>query len=156
MMTVRLRLPGVLAGWFLFERTQGHQTVSRLRMRCWPWDCDIYRHMNNSRYLALMDLGRYHFIFASGLWREIHRHQAYPVMVRAEIDYRRSIHPFEAFVLQTSQHRIGKSSVIVSQRFLVGDEVAAEALVTVTFVRRGRPTDVMPLLEPLGHLAVMP
>lgn len=151
MMTVRLRLPGILAGWLLFERKRGDQSASRIPMRCWPWDCDIYRHMNNSRYLALMDLGRYHLIFATGLWREIRRQKAFPVMVRAEIDYKRSIHPFERFVLETSRHRVGRTSVVLRQRFLVADEVAAEALVTIAFVKKGRPTEVAPLLEPLGH-----
>lgn len=153
MMTVRLRLPGIVAGWFLRERSKGERTASRLSLRCWPWDCDVYRHMNNSRYLALMDLGRYHFVLVSGLWREIWRHRAFPVLARAEIDYRRPIHPFQKFVLETAQHRIGRTSVVLSQRFVMDGQVAAEALVTVTFVKGGRPTEVAPLLQPLAHLA---
>ncbi len=156
MMTVRLRLPGILAHWFLLERPKGPQPISRVAMRCWPWDCDVYRHMNNSRYLGLMDLGRYHFIFCSGLWREIHRQKAYPVMVRAEIDFRRSIRMFGKFVLESSSMRVGQKSVVVRQRFLMGEEVAAEAQVTITFVKNGRPTEVAPLLAPLGELVAGP
>ena len=65
MMTVRTRLWGVLARWWLFERKLSPTGESRLSMRCWWSDCDINRHMNNSRYLALMDVGRYHFILRS-------------------------------------------------------------------------------------------
>ncbi len=32
--------------------------ISVLRFRAWLWDLDLSLHMNNGRYLSLMDLGR--------------------------------------------------------------------------------------------------
>ncbi|MBM3270921.1 MAG: acyl-CoA thioesterase [Candidatus Sericytochromatia bacterium] len=153
MISVRLRVIGVLARWLLAERRRAPVAEDRLELRCWPWDCDILGHMNNARYLSLMDVARWHFTFASGLWRRFRDTRAFPVMVRCEIDFRRSIKPFERFSLVTRPHRAGGRSVVVSQRFLVGDQVAAEALVTLTFIRGGRPAEVSAVLDALPHLA---
>ncbi len=153
MISVRLRVVGVVIRWLLVERGRAPVASSSLALRCWPWDCDVFRHLNNARYLSLMDVGRWHLILASGLWRRIRDTQAFPVMVRGEIDFRRSIKPFERFTLETRQHKVGSRSVVVSQRFLVGDEVAAEALVTLTFLRKGRPVEVAAVLDPLPHMA---
>lgn len=42
---------------------------SHLAMRVWPTDLDVQRHMNNGRYLSLMDLGRMDLLVRSGFWR---------------------------------------------------------------------------------------
>lgn len=40
--------------------------TSVLKMRTWPGDLDINFHMNNGRYLTLMDLGRFNLTIRSG------------------------------------------------------------------------------------------
>ena len=37
-----------------------------LHMRVWPTDLDVLMHMNNGRYLSLMDLGRVDLLVRSG------------------------------------------------------------------------------------------
>jgi len=32
--------------------------VSRITLRVWPTDLDVYNHMNNGVFLTLMDIGR--------------------------------------------------------------------------------------------------
>lgn len=147
MMTVRLRLAKVLARWALKERHQDPQPVSRLAMRCWPTDLDVNRHMNNSRYLALMDVGRYHFLLVSGLWRTVLKERLSPVLVGAEISFKRSIRPGERFVLETLQGEVNNKSVRLVQRFWVGKELAAEAAVTALFLKGGRAQPLGPLLD---------
>lgn len=47
------------------------QDVSKVWFRVWPHDLDPSIHMNNGRYLALMDLGRLDLLIRSGLWRAL-------------------------------------------------------------------------------------
>ncbi|MNX76395.1 Thioesterase superfamily protein [compost metagenome] len=147
MMTVRLRLAAMLTRWFFTERGRAPAPVSRLTMRCGLFDCDINRHMNNSRYLALMDLGRYHLTLVSGLGRELWRRRWFPVLVRAEIDFKRSLKPGDRFVLETSLAEVGTKRVVLAQRFWLGETLAAEALVTGVFVHRGKGQPLAELLE---------
>ena len=45
--------------------------MSVLRFRAWPTDLDPSLHVNNGRYLALMDLGRLDLMVGAGLWRHL-------------------------------------------------------------------------------------
>lgn len=152
MMTVRVRLAAMLARWFIKERGQAPQPVSRIPMRCILADCDINRHMNNSRYLALMDLGRYHLTMVSGLGAELWRRRWFPVLVRAEIDFKRSIKPGERFVLETRLGEVRTKSVVLLQRFWIGETLAAEARVTGVFVHRGQGQPLAEMLEQFRDL----
>lgn len=152
MMTVRLRLGVILARWALWERKAVRTDVSRLAMCCHWTDCDLNRHMNNSRYLALMDLGRYHYVLVSGLARHVLRRGWFPMLVRVEIDFRRPIGPGQRFTLETRITRVGTKSVVLAQRFWLGDELACEALATGLFASKGKAQEVAPLLEERGLL----
>jgi len=153
MMTVRLRLLSILARWWLRERRLPCENVSRLPLRCVVTDCDINRHMNNSRYLALMDLGRYHLVLRSGLWRELLGRKWYPVAASITIDYKKALKPGDRFVLETQQARVGKKSAVLSQKFWVGDVLYAEAEVVVVFLHRGRPVELAGIAEIMPHVA---
>lgn len=153
MMTVRLRLLGILARWWLTERRLPPETVSRLAMRCMWADCDVNRHMNNSRYLALMDLGRYHFVLKTGLWRVMLDRRWGPVAASITIAYKKPLKPGDRFVLETRQARVGKKSAVLSQNFWVGETLYAQAEVVVVFLHRGRPVDLEELGSILPHLA---
>jgi YbgC/YbaW family acyl-CoA thioester hydrolase len=153
MMTVRVRLATVLARWALKERKLEPQAVSRLAMRCWLTDLDINRHMNNSRYLALMDIGRYHFMLVSGLGRELlWRRRLQPVLVRAEVDFKRSLQPGDRFVLETRLVDVGTKRSVLQQRFWRGDELVAEGQVTALFLKKGKSQDISGLIHDYSHL----
>ena len=65
-MNLFLRLFYVLAAGFFRERLKVLDT-SILNLAVFPNDLDIYGHMNNGRYLTLMDLGRMDLIVRTGL-----------------------------------------------------------------------------------------
>lgn len=63
-MNLWLRLLWLLAtARFQVRLAEPTETVA-LGMRVWPGDLDISLHMNNGRYLTIMDLGRLRFCFA--------------------------------------------------------------------------------------------
>jgi len=57
--------------WLKVRRGSVEQQLnsSRLPLRVWPNDLDLFGHMNNGRYLTLMDLGRLQIVMKSGLLR---------------------------------------------------------------------------------------
>ena len=54
--------------------------VSSLAFRVWPHDLDPSIHMNNGRYLTLMDLGRLDVMLRSGLWRTVMANKWTPIV----------------------------------------------------------------------------
>lgn len=75
--------------------------VSMLRFRVWPNDLDINVHMNNARYLALMDLGRLDLIARGGMWRAVLQQRWQAVIGGALVRYRRPLKPFQRFTLMS-------------------------------------------------------
>ena len=55
------------------------ELASELTFRVWPTDLDVFRHVNNGRYLSFMDLGRTDLIVRSGLWRAMRAHGWTPI-----------------------------------------------------------------------------
>jgi acyl-CoA thioesterase FadM len=107
--------------------------VSVLRFRVWPLDCDTSLHLNNGRYLTLMDLGRLDIMVAGGLWRAVVRHKWTPIASLVTIRFRREIRPFQRFRLETRLLAWEAASVVMEQTFVFeggarDGEVAARAL----------------------------
>lgn len=151
MMTVRLRIAAMLARWALTGRQAPPVATSRLALRCVWTDCDINGHMNNSRYLALMDLGRWHYMLATGLWRFTLDRKWAPVAVRVEIDYKKSLKPGDRFELETEACARTERSVTIRQRFWRDGVLAADAKVVVLFMHKGQVQALAPLLEAVPH-----
>ena len=57
--------------------------------------------MNNGRYLTFMDLGRVHLMAQNGLLKVMVCEKWMPVLAAAEINFIRSIEPFQKFELVT-------------------------------------------------------
>ena len=73
----------------------------RLRMRVLPNDIDINLHMNNARYLNIMDYGRIHLLARTGLLEHIIHSRWKPLVGAAWLTYRRSLPLFSAFTLSS-------------------------------------------------------
>lgn len=71
----------------------------RLHMRVLPNDIDINLHMNNARYLNIMDYGRTHLLARTRLLEHIIHSRWRPLVGAAWLTYRRSLPLFSAFSL---------------------------------------------------------
>lgn len=152
MILYHLRIVWLALRWWLFERHRAPASTSVTVLRCWPTECDINWHLNNSQYLAAMDLGRWHFVLQSGLFGTFWRDRLFPMAVRVEIDYKRSIRPLQRYRIETAIERVGTKSTTFLQRFVAGDSVAAEARVIVVLVREGKSVEVGEVLPRLSNL----
>lgn len=107
--------------------------VSRLRFRVLPSDVDTSMHLNNGRYLALMDFGRLDLMVSSGLWRAVLRHRWTPIASAIKIRFRREIRPFQRFEIASRILAWDEASVVMEQLFIFSGgakdgQVAAHAL----------------------------
>ncbi len=98
---------------------------SVLRMRVWPTDLDLNLHMNNGRYLSLMDLGRFDLVARLGIAREAWRRRWRPLVGAAAIRFRRSLSPFQAFELRSRLLGWSDKYFFIEQRFVHGGHDAA-------------------------------
>jgi acyl-CoA thioesterase FadM len=129
---------------------------SRLRFRVMPGDLDVNLHMNNGRYLSLMDLGRFDLVIRMGLLAQARRRRWRPLVGSSMIRYRRSLEPFRRFTLVTRVLAWDDRWVVFEQRFERQGQLCAVALVRALF--RGPdgnvPTDEV--LRAAGYTGARP
>jgi acyl-CoA thioesterase FadM len=70
-----------------------------IRMHVWPQDIDLNLHMNNARYLSLMDYARMHLLARSRILEHIVRSRWQPLVGAVWMTYRRSLPLFSAFTV---------------------------------------------------------
>ena len=75
--------------------------TSVLHLRVLPNDLDINFHMNNGRYLSIMDLGRIELVKQRGLIRHMIKQRWIPIVGQAQITYYRPLGLFQSYQLKT-------------------------------------------------------
>ncbi len=88
-----------------FKRKGNPETAlfetNKISFRVFPFDMDINLHLNNGRYLTLMDLGRTSLLLETGfLWKLVRKNQL-PVIAGVQILYRRSFGFLEKGSIET-------------------------------------------------------
>jgi acyl-CoA thioesterase FadM len=117
---------------------------SRVTMRVWPNDLDFNFHMNNGRYLTLLDLGRLDLMLRTKLWGLVRRKRWMPVVASVNARFRRALNPFQTFTMVTRTLGWDEKFIYLEQRFLDGQErLMFHAIVKAAFVGPGGtvPTD---------------
>lgn len=104
--------------------------------RCLPTDLDVLRHMNNGKYLSLMDLARVDLMTRAGVLSEFTKQGWYPVVVAETIRFRKSIQLFDRFGIETTILGWDEKAFILRQRFVKSDVIVAEAYVRARFLRK--------------------
>lgn len=135
----------------VFRPRLGFDGVSLLPFRVWPHDLDINIHMNNARYMALMDLGRLDLIVRCGLWRVVARHHWQPVIGAALVRFRRPLKPFQRFQLVTRLMAWDQKWIYLEHRIEADGVVACHAVVRGAFVQRGNVIPPAQVAAAVGH-----
>ena len=126
--------------------------TSVLAFRVWPNDLDVNVHMNNGRFLSVMDLGRFDLTFRTGLGRAMLRNRWKPLVGGVTIRYRRSLDPFERYELHTRLLGWDAKWFFLEQRFLKGGrDLAAEGVVRALFRGKGGNVPVAEVLRQMGY-----
>ncbi len=157
-MNLWIRCLIVLFGSFFRPKIHDILSPSILTLRVLPNDLDTNLHMNNGRYLTIMDLGRFDLVLRSGLMRLMMQQKSVPILGSAKIRYRLPLNPFQSFRLETRLICWDDKWCYLEQRFIIhgGDKhnaVAAIALVKGSFYSN-RSRSMVPtqqLLHAVGY-----
>jgi acyl-CoA thioesterase FadM len=154
-MNLWFRLLAVLIAC-VFRPRLGVTDRSVLRFRVWPHDLDINIHMNNARYLALMDLGRFDLIVRAGLWRAVLRHHWQPVLAGSVVRFRRPLRPFQRFTLSTRMIAWDEKWMYLEHRVESAEGLACQALMRGAFVGKGGVVPPLQVVEAAGYRGPVP
>lgn len=154
-MNLWFRLLRVLLTGFFKKRLELLDS-SRLGFRVCVHDLDIYAHMNNGRYLTLMDLGRIDLILRSPLKAAVKNNRWNPLVASILMRYRRSLKLFDPLILSTRVVCWDEKWFYIEQKFEKNGELMAAGLVKGLFAG---PEGVIPtarVLEAAGTPAESP
>lgn len=133
--------------------------TSRVRLTTLPTDLDLLRHMNNGRYLSLIDLGRWDLLVRTGVFGAMRKHGWYAVVSAETITFRKSLTLWQRFDVESRLAGHDDRAVYLEHRVVVGGEIYARVVVRARIVARaggtvpheqlfaalGRPDDLAPL-----------
>lgn len=129
---------------------------SVIQLRVLPNDLDLHAHMNNGRYLSIMDLGRLDLMARTGLGRIALQRRWIPLVAWASIRYRRPLTVFQQFELRSRIVYWDAKWFYVEQRVeRNGQLVAAARIMGLLRSKTGNITPRDALIS-LGHTAPAP
>ena len=123
-------------------------TSTRIKIR--GYHEDRFGHVNNARYLELLEEARWAHLEAQGLSiATLEANGVFPVVVRLTITYRRPASAGDELEIETKLLRSQRRRAVIGQQacFVGSEEVCVEAEITAVFldVNTGRP---VPLTHP--------
>ncbi len=136
-MNLVLRLARVLAAALWRRPRLAPLDASVVHFRVWPNDLDLNFHMNNGRYLSLMDLGRVDLMVRNGIGRLVIRLGWQPVIGAVTIRYRRPLEPFDRYALASRVVSWDEKWFFLEQRFDRDGTTVAVAMVQGLMLRKG-------------------
>ena len=105
-------------------------------------DLDLNLHMNNGRYLTIMDLGRFDLMLKAGVFWTLAKKGYYPVVSSESIRFKKSLEPFQIFTVTTAIESWNDKDFFMTQKFTRNGMVVAEGYVKGRFKQRKRKGSV--------------
>ena len=120
-----MQKPALVSHW-----SKSVDIVFRVRL----WDLDINGHVTNSRYLALMDLGRLQLMRSLGLLGHIRKNRWVPVLSTVNCSFIKEISWGANVTLRTRVLGFDSKYWFIQQQFYVQDTLHAQALCRGVFL----------------------
>jgi acyl-CoA thioesterase FadM len=151
----------VLGSYLLRAITVGLGSVSRkgahlldeirTPMRVWPTDVDTYGHLNNGRFLTLMDMGRFEHVLRTGLLRVAMQRRWAPVVGSATVRFRRELRTFAQFELVTCLRTWDEKWFYYEHRFEQAGTLCALAYIQGVAKKAGRTVAPQEMFSAVGY-----
>lgn len=156
-MNLYFRLILVLISGFFSKTRTSIMDVHGLWFTVLPNDLDTNLHMNNGRYLTIMDLGRTDALLRSGLVKKVISEKWMPVIAGVSMIFRRSLAPFERYRLETRLIGWDDKWIYMEQTFVrKNGDVAARGFVKATFLKRGERVQSADIAAAANHHGASP
>lgn len=118
---------------------QPHQSFFQVR----DYECDMQGIVNNAVYQNYLEHARHQFIKTKGLdFAQITKQGIHLVLIKAEIDYKRSLQSNDEFYIHTRAERVSKLKLAFHQNIhrTKDNQLMLQAKMTVTSTtKEGRP-----------------
>jgi len=141
-MNLYFRFIILIAKSIFYKRKKDPFTACKTNFWVNPLDLDINMHMNNGRYLSIMDLGRMDLMIKSGIFWKLFSKGFYPVVASEGIRFKKSLEPFQFFELVTQIESWDEKDFYMSQKFYHKRQIVAEGYIKGRFKQRGRKGSV--------------
>ena len=111
--------------------------TSVVPLRVLPNDLDFNMHMNNGRYLTIMDLGRFDLTLRAGMIQIMLKQKSVPILGAAQIRYRLPLLPFQRYDLHTRIVSWDDRWAFIEQKFIIADKGAKHGAVAAIAIVKG-------------------
>lgn len=135
----------------LFTQRRRLLDTSVIHLRVWPNDLDLNVHMNNGRYLSLMDLGRVDVMFHSGAFRLWFKQGWQPLVAWSCCRHFKPLNLFQGFEIRTRILGWDEKWIYFEQRFTRGGQLHALAAVKALMAGNRRLISTEELFDATGH-----
>jgi acyl-CoA thioesterase FadM len=127
---------------------------SRLDLRVWLGDIDVYPELNNGRHLMLMDLGRVDLAVRSGLWSQLRPRRWGLVTAAASVRYRHRVPLFGR--LSVHSRIVGRDRLwfYVHQEIRHQGRLSSSALIRSGLAAHGGLVPTADILAALGDTTI--
>lgn len=136
---------------FLFLRRRRISPFSLITQnwRVWLNDLDLNLHMTNSRYWAMMDLGRIELMFDSGMLKRVLQERWAPVVASETLSFCLPLNLGQKYQLTTQMIGWDERSFYIEHVFKIDERIVAKGWVNALFYSRA---GVVPTQTVLSHI----
>lgn len=100
-------------------------------------DIDLNLHMNNGRYFSIMDLARFDLLYRAGVFGTLFKTGHFPIVASESIRFRKSLKPFQKFIVRTQIISWDEKDFFVSQKFISKGKLYGEGFIKGRFKKKG-------------------
>jgi acyl-CoA thioesterase FadM len=111
--------------------------VSTISLIVLPNDLDVNLHMNNGRYLTVMDLGRLDLFIRGGLMRAVRGAGWRPVLSAAKIRFRRELRLWRRFRIESRVVYWEHTVFVMEHRVIIRDANGRDVVAAISLNRGG-------------------
>ncbi len=135
----------------LLKKTISVNDEYRSKMRVLPNDLDLNFHMNNGRYLTLLDIARIEFLIRSGMDKVFYKQKLGGVTGGVHITFFKELNLFDQYYIKTKPIFWDEMWFYIEHEFIKDQMVMAHAVVKVTFTKKGKRVEPQSVLDQLDQ-----
>ena len=117
------------------------------------YELDLQGIVNNANYMNYLEHARHEYLNHCGInFQQLHNDGYDAVVVRAEMDYKKSLKSGDMFVVKSSAYREGRLKIVFHQQIIRDSDKALilEARIFTACIHKNRPVEPIFILEKVG------
>lgn len=105
------------------------------------YECDLQGIVNNAVYLNYLEHARHEFLLSNGLsFAKLHEEGLDAVVIRSEVDYKKSLKSRDKFTVKTSVFKEGRIRLVFNQKIINTEtnDLIVEAKIFTVVLKDGK------------------